>query len=335
MLARLPDILNLTHERARQATYDFLVNQRSARTKEHYLRIVMQFLAWAEARELKSLAELTTADIKNYVEGLIRRKGSGFARVSAQSRAQVISCLRGYFNDLVLKGALAFNPVTSVKNPKTKANEGAFPPLPDNQVVRLLDGIGEATLQDVQDRAVIGLMVFACARVSAVTKLKQTDVWEELGRIHVRLEEKGGKPHQLPLNREAERYLRAFLAKSSEGSAGCDPNPEGWLFRRWNKRRRVLTSLPLDRLVCYRMVRRRAKSLGIVHRKMGNHTFRATGITMFINAGGVLEDARRLANHSSTNTTRLYDHNRHGVKECDVDRIDYRRNKRASAPKED
>jgi integrase/recombinase XerC len=54
------------------------------------------------------------------------------------------------------------------------------------------------------------------------------------------------------------------------------------------------------------MIRRRATASGIAT-KIGNHTFRATGITAYLKNGGTLEKAANLANHASTRTTQLYD----------------------------
>jgi hypothetical protein len=37
------------------------------------------------------------------------------------------------------------------------------------------------------------------------------------------------------------------------------------------------------------------------------HTFRATGITAYLEAGGTLENAQAMAAHESPRTTKLYD----------------------------
>lgn len=71
------------------------------------------------------------------------------------------------------------------------------------------------------------------------------------------------------------------------------------------------------------MVKRRNASVGLL--QVTNHTFRATGITTFLEAGGALDDARRLANHASVNTTKLYDHRKEKVAMKDVKMINYRR----------
>ena len=54
------------------------------------------------------------------------------------------------------------------------------------------------------------------------------------------------------------------------------------------------------------MIRRRAADAGIKTR-IGCHSFRATGITNYLENGGTLENAQRMAGHESVRTTKLYD----------------------------
>ena len=62
----------------------------------------------------------------------------------------------------------------------------------------------------------------------------------------------------------------------------------------------------MNRIDAYRMIRRRAADLG-TRSKIGCHTFRATGITAYLEAGGTLENAQAMAAHESPRTTKLYD----------------------------
>ncbi|WP_258195313.1 tyrosine-type recombinase/integrase [Pseudomonas japonica] len=68
------------------------------------------------------------------------------------------------------------------------------------------------------------------------------------------------------------------------------------------------------------MVRRRATAAGI-HTRIGNHTFRATGITAYLKNGGTLESAAAMANHSSTRTTQNYDRRSDEISLSEVERI--------------
>ena len=68
------------------------------------------------------------------------------------------------------------------------------------------------------------------------------------------------------------------------------------------------------------MIGRRARTAGI-ETKVGNHTFRATGITAYLNNGGTLEKAATMANHSSTRTTQLHERRSDDVSLDEVERI--------------
>ena len=68
------------------------------------------------------------------------------------------------------------------------------------------------------------------------------------------------------------------------------------------------------------MIQRRAVAAGI-GTKIGNHTFRATGITAYLKNGGTLENAAAMANHASTRTTQLYDRRRDKISLDEVERI--------------
>jgi cytochrome c biogenesis protein ResB len=54
------------------------------------------------------------------------------------------------------------------------------------------------------------------------------------------------------------------------------------------------------------MVKSRCKAAGLSE-EFCNHTFRGTGITVFLQNGGSLETAQDMANHSDPRTTKLYD----------------------------
>jgi integrase len=83
---------------------------------------------------------------------------------------------------------------------------------------------------------------------------------------------------------------------------------------------RLPSALLLPQANAYAMIRRRAAAAGI-ETKLGNHSFRATGITAYLKNGGALEKAAAMANHASTHTTQLYDRRRDAVNLDEVERI--------------
>jgi integrase/recombinase XerC len=76
----------------------------------------------------------------------------------------------------------------------------------------------------------------------------------------------------------------------------------------------------MDQADAWCMVRRRALAAGIMA-PIGNHSFRATGITAYLANGGTLEHAQAMAAHESPRTTKLYDRNKEKLTQDEVERI--------------
>ena len=68
------------------------------------------------------------------------------------------------------------------------------------------------------------------------------------------------------------------------------------------------------------MVRKRAIAAGITA-PIGNHSFRATGITAYLSNGGSLEHAQSMVAHESPPTTKLYDRTKDRLTQDEVERI--------------
>ena len=68
------------------------------------------------------------------------------------------------------------------------------------------------------------------------------------------------------------------------------------------------------------MIKRRARAARVSER-IGCHTFRATGITVYLQNAGSLEAAQQMANHESIRTTKLYDRTGEQVTLDEVEKI--------------
>ena len=77
--------------------------------------------------------------------------------------------------------------------------------------------------------------------------------------------------------------------------------------------------MALPQANAHAMIRRCAAAAGI-ETKLGNHSFRATGITAYLKNGGTLEKAAAMANHASTRTTEPHDRRRDEVSLDEVGR---------------
>jgi integrase len=66
--------------------------------------------------------------------------------------------------------------------------------------------------------------------------------------------------------------------------------------------------------------RSRAADAGIKTR-IGNHTFRATGITAYLKNNGTPQAAQHIANHESPRTMKLYDRRQDEISLDEVEKI--------------
>jgi integrase len=206
------------------------------------------------------------------------------------------------------------NPAASVRGPSHIVKRGKTPVLDPAEARALIDAIDVSTPIGLRDRALIGLMVYSFARVGAALDMKVEDVYVQNRRLWVRLHEKGGKQHEMPCHHNLEKYLHEYLD-------GCGlSDPKGPLFPTIAKGTGQLSTLALDQSNAHAMIRRRAAAAG-VETKIGNHTFRATGITAYLKNTGTLEKAAAMANHASTRTTQLYDRRSDEVSLDEVERV--------------
>ena len=226
-----------------------------------------------------------------------------------------LAALSSLFEYLCEKNAVTHNPVKGVKRPKAESGEGKTPVLTEDQARRLLESIDTSTPVGLRDRALIGAMTYTFARVGAVVALRVEDYYPAGKRWWLRLHEKGGKRHEMPVHHKLEQFLDEYLEAAGIRNAGKTP-----LFRSAAGKTGRLTENPMHRVDAYQMIRRRTAEAGFKI-KLGCHVFRATGITAYLEAGGTLENAQAMAAHESPRTTKLYDRTGDEITLDEVERI--------------
>ena len=118
----------------------------------------------------------------------------------------------------------------------------------------------------------------------------------------------------MPAHHNAEAYLDAYL----EG-AGIRNEKESPLFRNMDRHKQI-TANPMTRTDVLWMVKRRVQGAGLPSSTCC-HTFRATGITAYLENGGTIENAQAIAAHESPRTTKLYDRTGDDITLDEVERI--------------
>jgi len=295
-------------ERAGYAFVDFFTAQiRNPNTRAAYATAVRAFCAWCDVQRL-TLRTLRTHHVAAYVELLGRR-------YSAPSVKQHLAAIRMLFDWLVVRQVVEVNPAAAVRGPKHVVKKGKTPVLEADEARALLDSIDVSTPVGLRDRALIALLIYTFARVSAAIGMTVADYYVQGRRSWVRLHEKGGKRHDMPAHHLLETYMDAYLADT-----GLAADKAASLFPTVAGRTGQLTDRRMTRTDALRMIWRRAAAAGIAT-ELGCHSFRATGITVYLKNGGLLEHAQQMAAHESARTTKLYDRRSDKITLDEVEKI--------------
>ena len=277
-------------------------------TRAAYLSDAREFSRWISGKEL-TLDQVRTLHVAQYRDQLKAAKSS------PATIKRKLSALRKLLSYLVETGVLPYNPAREVTTEPVRRTTGKTPALEVSQMRILFDSFNPERLIDLRDRAFIGIMAYSFARVSAVCHLRGQD-YIDLGRQCIlRLHEKGGVERDIPVHPKLVEYLDSWIERSRIKG-------QGLLFPSFEHTGTVLTDRPLTRVDAASMVKRRLRRAGLPT-VYSNHSFRATGITQFLENGGSLETAQQIANHADSRTTKLYDRRATRLELEEITRIRY------------
>ena len=176
----------------------------NARTRAAYGRAVGQFLAWCEARGL-GLTAVAPLHVAAYI-----RTHPG----SAPTVKQHLAAIRMLGDWLVVSQVIPVNPAAAVRGPKYVVTTGATPVRSPAEARRLLEAIDTGTLAGLRDRALVSVMLYSFARVSAVIGMRRQDYFRQERQGWLRLHEKGGTRHDVPAHHRAAEALDDYLARA-------------------------------------------------------------------------------------------------------------------------
>src|ERR1039457_7246805 len=253
-----------TPKAAKRVLEFFTAQINNDHTRKAYFNATRRFAEWCDGRGIGQLADVHPFDVAAFVKDL-----QGIFKPPTVK--QHLAALRMLFDWLVVGHVLDVNPAHAVRGPKYVVKKGKTPALTADEARVLLDSIKvvrntggrhseaeskEPALVGLRDRALIGVMVFTFARINAVLEMKVRDYFVQGRRGWVRLDEKGGKEHELPCHHSLEKYLDEYIA-----AAGIADDLDGPLFRTTG--RKTGKQHAMWQQDAYRMVRRRARAAGI------------------------------------------------------------------------
>jgi site-specific recombinase XerD len=307
---RLPTIVTSEGEATAKRFIEFFTATiRNKNTRGAYARAAYQFLAWCDDQHL-TLKSIEPVHVAAWIEKLTQER-------EPQTVKQHLAAIRMLFDWMVTGQSMPSNPASSVRGPRYSYKKGKTPILDEDGMHKLIASIDTSSITGLRDRALITLMYYTFGRVSAVIALDVKDYYARGKRFFVGLEEKGGKHHEVPLHHKALEYLDAYI--EAGGLAGKKDAP---LFcsSKGKAKEKVLSETRMSRVDAWKMIKRRALRAGIKE-DISPHSFRGTGITLYLESGGSLEHAQAIADHASPRTTKLYDRTGDQLSLDEIERI--------------
>jgi integrase/recombinase XerD len=260
-------------------------------TLHAYRTDLLQYGAFL-ARRHRGATEAERGDVADFLADLAT--GDGQPACSPATINRKAACLRSFYRHLRREELIEADP-TAALSPPTKSRK--LPRvLTYGEVKRLLESVDGADPIGLRDRALLEVMYGCGLRASEAVGLDVNEV--DLRRGFARPHGKGNKERIVPLGRAAAAAVTRYLRAGRPELIGS--RPESRLFVNFR-------GGPLTRQGLYKIIRRRAKQVGLEGR-MSPHTLRHSFATHLLSGGCDLRSVQEMLGHADVATTQLYTH---------------------------
>ncbi len=260
-------------------------------TLDAYRTDLLQYGAFLARRD-RGANEAERGDVADFLADLAT--GDGQPACSPATINRKTACLRSFYRHLRREELIDADP-TAALSPPTKSRK--LPRvLTYAEVKRLLESVDEADPIGLRDRALLEVMYGCGLRASETVGLDVNEV--DLRRGFVRPHGKGNKERIVPLGRAAAAAVTRYLRTGRPELIGSRPQARLFVNFRGG---------PLTRQGLYKIIRRRAKEVGLEGR-MSPHTLRHSFATHLLSGGCDLRSVQEMLGHADVATTQLYTH---------------------------
>lgn len=216
-------------------------------------------------------------------------------RLKKSSIVRKLAAMRSFFEFGLRRKWRDDNPASALSTPRQEQKIPTF--LTEEETAQFLEWpVDRAEPRDVRDRAILELLYASGLRVSELTALDLEDL--HLRERLVRVKGKGKKERIVPFGRQAEKWLREYLALRPR--LASQRMSEAALFLNYRGER--LTPRSVQRLVQSRL-----KQIA-VFRKVSPHSLRHSFASHLLSRGADLRVIQELLGHKSLATTQKYTH---------------------------
>ncbi len=250
----------------------------------------------------KDFFETTKKDIVTYLEFLRTQS------LSPATRSKKLTVLKGLIRNLALESLfpnVEAEKILKIKAPRV-SRDGRTPGLSTREARKLLNTPDPESIKGIRDRAILSVLLYTGARVSALCNIKVGHLLHERGIFYILLHEKGGRKIRAPLHPEASERIQIWLDK-----ANITDEKKGFLFRPFNNKGNVIQSSHIHRSTIFQIVKKYARKAGLQVDRMDErgicvHSTRVTAITSSFKGGAKLEEIQQLVGHKDPRNTLRY-----------------------------
>lgn len=250
-----------------------------------YKKDLAKYFGYVEKESIDYLT-IDRMQIRTYLRFLDEEE-----KLTNRSIARRLSCIRSFYNYLVIEGMIDANIFKTINNPKIEKTLPNF--LSYNELAEMLDAIDTSDKYGIRDRLIIEMLYATGCRGSELCDVKLNDI-NKL-ELKIRIMGKGSKERIVYYGEYASRYLQKYLEVRE------DFHPKsGFLLVSDNKDKMTINDIEA-------IVRKIVSRLSIQHR-VTPHTLRHTFATHLLNNGADIKSVQELLGHASLNTTGIYTH---------------------------
>ncbi len=213
----------------------------------------------------------------------------------ASTQARVISGIKSFFMYLMEEELIENDPSALLETPKISRK------LPDtlsiHEIDQLIAAIDASKPEGMRNKAIIEVLYSCGLRVSELTELKISNIFEETEFIKVI--GKGSKERIVPIGTTALKFINIYLEEVRVHQTIKRGNEDYIFLNRFGSK--------LSRISIFNLIKTLAVAAGI-RKNISPHTLRHSFATHLIEGGADLRAIQEMLGHSSITTTEIYTH---------------------------
>lgn len=250
-----------------------------------YLSDIDKLRRFAESKN-KSLLSLEQFDIEEFVAGL------SDLGIEATTQKRILIGARAFYKFARIEKLTDQDPTELIESPKLGEHLPVV--LSVSEVDRIIAAADPSTCDGQRNRAILETLYSCGLRVSELTELRMSAIYETEGYISVF--GKGRKQRIVPIAESALREIHNYYAFRYE--IDVKHGFEDYVFlNRFGRK--------LSRIMVFNIVKRYCAEAGI-SKEVSPHTFRHTFATHLLEGGANLRAIQMMLGHEQISTTEIY-----------------------------